>query len=73
VLQVGGGKTVTLSNVRPPAKTLALSAEALVETMESIRGASSRMVRMVQTARMRSKPLHRNSSSPLFSGWKTAQ
>ncbi|MCL4707976.1 site-specific DNA-methyltransferase [bacterium] len=32
VLQVGGGKTVTLSHVRPPAKTLALSAEALVET-----------------------------------------
>jgi adenine-specific DNA-methyltransferase len=32
VLQLGGGKTVTLSNVRPPAKTLALSAEALVET-----------------------------------------
>ncbi len=32
VLQVGGGKTVTLNNVRPPAKTLALSAEALVET-----------------------------------------
>jgi adenine-specific DNA-methyltransferase len=32
VLLVGGGKTVTLSNVRPPAKTLALSAEAFVET-----------------------------------------
>jgi adenine-specific DNA-methyltransferase len=30
VLHVGGGKTVTLRNVRPPAKTLSLSAEALV-------------------------------------------
>jgi adenine-specific DNA-methyltransferase len=30
VLQVGGGKNVTLRNVRPPAKTLALSAEAQV-------------------------------------------
>jgi adenine-specific DNA-methyltransferase len=31
VLHVGGGKAVTLQNVRPPAKTLALSAEALVD------------------------------------------
>ncbi len=31
VLQVGGGKTVTLKQVRPPAKSLCLSAEALVE------------------------------------------
>ncbi len=30
VLQVGGNKKVTLKNVRPPAKTLALSAEAVV-------------------------------------------
>ncbi len=30
VLHVGGGKTVTLRNVRPPAKTLSLSAEAMV-------------------------------------------
>ncbi len=30
VLHVGGGKTVTLRNVRPPAKTLSLSAEAIV-------------------------------------------
>jgi len=30
VLQVGGNKKVTLKNVRPPAKTLALSAEAMV-------------------------------------------
>ena len=30
VLQVGGNKTVTLKNVRPPAKTLSLSAEAIV-------------------------------------------
>ena len=30
VLQVGGGKKVTLKNVRPPAKTLSLSAEAMV-------------------------------------------
>ncbi len=29
VLHVGGGKTVTLGNVRPPAKSLSLSAEAL--------------------------------------------
>ena len=31
ILHVGGGKTVTLHNVRPPAKTLTLSAEALVD------------------------------------------
>lgn len=31
VLQLGGGKTVTLSNIRPPAKSLALSAEALLQ------------------------------------------
>jgi adenine-specific DNA-methyltransferase len=30
VLHVGGGKTVTLRSVRPPAKTLSLSAEAVV-------------------------------------------
>ena len=30
VLHVGGGKTVTLRNVRPPAKTLSLAAEAVV-------------------------------------------
>jgi adenine-specific DNA-methyltransferase len=30
VLQVGGGKTVTLTNIRPPAKSLALSAEAII-------------------------------------------
>ncbi|MBI3106975.1 MAG: site-specific DNA-methyltransferase [Candidatus Rokubacteria bacterium] len=30
VLHVGGGKTVALRNVRPPAKTLSLSAEAVV-------------------------------------------
>jgi adenine-specific DNA-methyltransferase len=31
VLQVGGGKTVMLKNIRPPAKSLALSAEAMVD------------------------------------------
>ena len=30
VLHVGGGKTVTLKNIRLPAKTLSLSAEAVV-------------------------------------------
>ena len=30
VLHVGGGRTVTFKNVRPPAKTLSLAAEALV-------------------------------------------
>jgi adenine-specific DNA-methyltransferase len=30
VLHVGGGRSVTLKNVRPPAKTLSLSAEAVV-------------------------------------------
>jgi very-short-patch-repair endonuclease/DNA modification methylase len=29
VLQIGGGKTVTLKHIRPPAKTLSLSAEAV--------------------------------------------
>ncbi len=31
VLHLGGGKTVTLSRIRPPAKSLSLSAEAVVE------------------------------------------
>ncbi len=30
VLHIGGGKSVTLKNIRPPAKTLSLSAEAVV-------------------------------------------
>jgi adenine-specific DNA-methyltransferase len=30
VIQLGGGKTVTVGNVRPPAKTLSLSAEGIV-------------------------------------------
>ncbi len=32
VLHIGGGKTVSLKNIRPPAKTLSLSAEAVVES-----------------------------------------
>lgn len=32
VLHIGGGKTVTLYSIRPPARTLALSAEALVDS-----------------------------------------
>jgi len=35
VLRLGGKRTVTLKNVRPPAKTLSLSAEALVPLAES--------------------------------------
>ncbi len=31
VLQIGNGKVITLKNIRPPAKSLALSAEAIVE------------------------------------------
>lgn len=31
LLHLGGGKTVSLKNIRPPAKTLSLSAEALVD------------------------------------------
>ena len=31
ILQLAGARTVTLDNIRPPAKTLALSAEAVVE------------------------------------------
>ncbi|MGH7087313.1 MAG: hypothetical protein ACREFQ_00250, partial [Stellaceae bacterium] len=38
VLQLGGGKTVTLRNVRPPAKSLALSAEAMIEDGNGGRG-----------------------------------
>ncbi len=37
VLHVGGGKTVTLGNVRPPAKSLSLSAEALSLNGEATR------------------------------------
>lgn len=40
VLHVGGGKTVILKNIRPPAKTLSLSAEAMVVTTTSSPGAS---------------------------------
>ncbi|MGI9077187.1 MAG: DNA methyltransferase, partial [Gemmatimonadaceae bacterium] len=36
VLQVAGGKTVTLRNVRPPARTLSLSAEAIVDTNAAV-------------------------------------
>ena len=31
ILQAGGGKVVTLKNIRPPVKSLALSAEAMIE------------------------------------------
>lgn len=31
VLQLGGGRAITLKNVRPPARTMSLSAEALVD------------------------------------------
>jgi adenine-specific DNA-methyltransferase len=41
VLQVGGGKSVTLRNIRPPAKSLALSAEAMVEANGNGRKATS--------------------------------
>ncbi|MBI1849293.1 MAG: site-specific DNA-methyltransferase [Planctomycetes bacterium] len=34
VLQVGGGKTVTFKSVRPPAKTLSLSAEGVVDGVD---------------------------------------
>jgi len=39
VLHLGGGKTVTVRNVRPPAKTLSLSAEAIVvqRTLDDLR------------------------------------
>jgi adenine-specific DNA-methyltransferase len=37
-LQMGGGKTVTLKNIRAPAKSLALSAEAVVENGNGKRG-----------------------------------
>lgn len=33
VLQLGGGKTVTFRNIRPPAKTLSLSAEATPDVL----------------------------------------
>jgi adenine-specific DNA-methyltransferase len=32
VLHVGGGRTLTLKNIRPPARTLSLSAEAVVDS-----------------------------------------
>lgn len=38
VLQVGGGKTVTLKNIRLPAKTLSLSAEAVVAAPQATPG-----------------------------------
>jgi adenine-specific DNA-methyltransferase len=34
ILQIGGGKAITLKNIRLPAKSLALSAEAIVEKRE---------------------------------------
>lgn len=38
-LHVGGGKTITLKNIRPPAKSLALSAEAMIENGNGKAGA----------------------------------
>ncbi len=34
VLQLGGGKVVTFKNIRPPAKSLSLSAEAVIENRQ---------------------------------------
>ena len=41
VLHVGGGKTVTLKQIRPPARSLSLSAEAIVEGANGERGSQA--------------------------------
>lgn len=41
VLHIGGGKSVTLKNIRPPAKTLSLSAEAIVFPANLVNGKSA--------------------------------
>ena len=52
VLKLGGNRKVTLKNVRPPAKTLALSAEAMVaERRRHRRVASSSAPRTARSAR----------------------
>jgi adenine-specific DNA-methyltransferase len=60
VLHVGGGKTVTLRNVRPPAKSLALSAEAMVDV--SAAGGAPTIPEVVQEA------LEKNGKRLPFSG-----
>lgn len=52
VLHVGGGRSVTLHNVRPPAKALSLSAEAVVDV--SAEGQTPTLADVVQEAQERS-------------------
>ena len=52
VLHVGGGKSVTLHNVRPPAKALSLSAEAVVDV--SAEGQAPSLADVVQEAHEKS-------------------
>jgi len=51
VLHVGGGKKVELWNVRPPAKSLSLSAEAIVKDIDDKPVALSSVPRAEQSAR----------------------
>jgi len=53
VLHLGGGRSVTLRNVRPPAKTLSLSAEALVDASDL--SPAPGLADVVQEARERSR------------------
>ncbi len=63
VLQVGGGRSVTLKNVRPPAKTLSLSAEALIE--EEIPGKAMTLDEAVQKAAEKSGKILPLSAKPV--------
>jgi adenine-specific DNA-methyltransferase len=67
VLHVGGGKTVVLKNVRPPAKSLALSAEAQVDaTAEGQRATLAQAVDAAHEASTGGLPLSRKPVAILF-------
>ena len=67
VLHVGGGKTVSLKNIRPPAKTLTLSAEALVDaTAEGQKPTLSDAVQEASEKRGGVLPLSQKSVAIVF-------
>ena len=67
VLHVGGGKAVTLSNGRPPAKTLSLSAEALVDvTAPGQRPTLQEAVQEAEEKRGQALPLSKKPVAIIF-------
>jgi adenine-specific DNA-methyltransferase len=67
VIQLGGGKSVTFKNVRPPAKTLTLNAEALVNaTAEGQRPTLEDAVQEAEEKRGGRLPLSQKSVAIVF-------